>query len=91
MIMRPTLHSDVLGNSVRCLAHSMQLCINEGLKKVSTISTIIDECRAVVGHFKHSYKASEGLNLYQKKFEVPEHKLIQCVPTRWNSINFRSP
>lgn len=75
----------VFGHSVRCLAHSLQLCLNEGLTKLSDIADLIEKCRSLVGHFKHSYKASEALEDYQKKFDKPKHKLMQSVSTRWNS------
>ncbi|GBP50152.1 Zinc finger BED domain-containing protein 6 [Eumeta japonica] len=40
---------------------------------------------AIVGHFKHSNKATTALENAQKKINLPIHRLISHSPTRWNS------
>ena len=49
------------------------------------MSAILSRCRKLVGHFKHSYVAQSALESKQTEYELPKHKLIQDVPTRWNS------
>ena len=46
---------------------------------------LIAAARKLVGHFKHSVAAVASLNEKQKAMNVPEHRLIQDVCTRWNS------
>ena len=40
----------------------------------------------MVGHFKHSIRASVALKDEQKQLNVKEHHLVQDVSTRWNSV-----
>ncbi|KAJ8897642.1 hypothetical protein PR048_002991 [Dryococelus australis] len=39
----------------------------------------------IVGHFKHSVQATQQLNDCQRTLKLPEHRLIQDEPTRWDS------
>ena len=71
--------------SITCSAHNLQLGITKGLKDV-TISEIISKASAVVGHFNHSTKAAGELEKKQKQLNLPVHRLIKCVSTRWNSV-----
>lgn len=45
----------------------------------------MEKCRAIVGHYKHSAKATASLQDCQRQLELPTLKLIQDVETRWNS------
>lgn len=71
--------------SVSCLAHTLQLCLNKGLQDDTTIKTLLVKCSSIVGHFKHSTVAKRALEQLQKTLGVPQHCLIQHVKTRWNS------
>lgn len=68
-----------------CFAHSLQLCVNKGLEE-NEIKQILITASSIVSHFKHSTVAIKALQVAQKKFKMPEKKLIQSVKTRWNSI-----
>ncbi len=70
--------------TVRCVAHLLQLCINEGLEN-STINRAIAAARKLVGHFKHSCLATTQLLIRQERMGIPRCKLKQDCPTRWNS------
>lgn len=65
-----------------CFAHSLQLCVRKGLDIVKDLT---ERCRKLVGHFKHSPLATASFESFQKRLDLPEHRLIQDVPTRWNS------
>ena len=65
-----------------CLAHSIQLSVSKGLEISSRLT---EKCRKIVGHFKHSSLATSSLQSWQKRLQLPEHRLIQDVVTRWNS------
>ena len=73
--------------NVDCAAHKLQLAVNEGLQ-IATIARAIAAGRKLVGHFKHSALATAELKLRQAQMKLPEKKLIQDCPTRWNSTFF---
>ena len=54
--------------------------VNEGLQ-IPTIAA----GRKVVGHFKHSTLATAELKVQQERMDVPQKKLKQDSPTRWNN------
>ena len=70
---------------VGCLAHTLQLAIEDGLK-LPQISKSLGAARKLVGHFSHSALATNCL--LSKQTDLPKLKLIQDVPTRWNSSFF---
>jgi hypothetical protein len=67
---------------VCCFAHTLQLAIEDGLK-LPQIAKTLAAARRVVGHFSHSVLATSAL--LSKQDSIPALKLIQDVPTRWNS------
>ena len=72
---------------IPCFGHTLQLCVEAGLK-IDMVSRLTGAARKLVGHFKHSSLAMSALKEKQKTLNVPEHTLIQSVPTRWNSTYF---
>ncbi|KAJ8358823.1 hypothetical protein SKAU_G00153480 [Synaphobranchus kaupii] len=72
---------------VRCAGHTLQLCIAGAIKHDPVLRTVAAS-RRLVGHFKRSAKATAALRDKQKQQNLPEHKLIQDVATRWNSTCF---
>ena len=67
-----------------CFAHTLQIAVRAGLA-LPAISEILRRCRKVVGHFKHSVVAQNALEESQTRLNLPQHKLVQDVMTRWNS------
>lgn len=72
-------------NDVSCTAHTLQLVIKDGFLGNARISNLISKCKKLVGNFKHSAKNTKILRRCQKQMGIPEHRLIQDEPTRWNS------
>lgn len=70
-----------------CFAHTLQLVVNDAVKN-SLILPIIDKSKSIVRAFKMSTVATEILRNEQSKLNKPKLKLIQEVPTRWNSLYF---
>ena len=69
---------------IPCTAHTLQIAVNQGLK-LQAVKETLSRCRRIVSHFKHSYVSQNALEAAQERLELPKHKLIQEVTTRWNS------
>lgn len=70
--------------SVECAAHTLQLCVKEGLE-IPNIANLLSASRKLVGHFRHSSKATAALDQRQRQMNMPGKRLVQDCPTRWNS------
>lgn len=68
-----------------CVAHTLNLSVNEAINNNSELSQILQTCKTIVGHFKHSTSATEKLKMYQNQMGLPQLKVKQDVSTRWNS------
>jgi len=70
-----------------CFAHTLQLCVNGALshRSVSELPKVVAKARNIVSHFRRSPLASMELQKAQQQLGLPEHKLLQDCPTRWNS------
>lgn len=76
--------SDLRG--IRCMAHTLQIAVNEGMLSQRSITDIIATGRKIVGHFKHSPLAYSRLQSIQEQFGMPPKRFQQDVSTRWNSM-----
>lgn len=71
--------------SIVCAAHRLQNAIKHAIEK-RTIQNLLAKCRRLVGYFKHSALATSGLAQRQKALGFKNvKKVVQEVPTRWNS------
>ena len=70
--------------TVKCAAHCLQLCVEDGLK-INSIARLLGACRKLVSHFRHSTTATAALMDRQKQMNMPTKKLMQDCSTRWNS------
>nr|XP_033940878.1 zinc finger BED domain-containing protein 4-like [Pseudochaenichthys georgianus] len=68
-----------------CTAHSLQLVVNDGLSSQRAVIDVIAMLKRCATHFHHSILAKQRLRAIQKDLGLPEHNLVQAVPTRWNS------
>ena len=75
--------SDLRG--IRCVAHTLQLAVNEGVLSQRSIVDIVSTGRKIVGHFKHSPLAYPRLQAIQEQFGMYPKRFQQDVSTRWNS------
>lgn len=71
-----------------CAGHTLQLCVNSGLKINRQIDKAIAAARKIVTHFRKSEPAMRALRIRQSDMRAPSHCLIQDVATRWNSTFF---
>lgn len=67
---------------IPCYAHCINLIVKSGIKP---IEPIVEKVKALVQFFKKSSHALSKLHATQKQMGLPELKLKQDVPTRWNS------
>ncbi|CAI6354380.1 unnamed protein product [Macrosiphum euphorbiae] len=68
-----------------CAAHTLQLAIEDALKE-NNMGSLLKKCRSIVTHYNHSNKSWGRLQQIQIRLNLPNHKLIQMVETRWNSV-----
>uniref|UniRef100_A0AAQ5YIA3 BED-type domain-containing protein n=1 Tax=Amphiprion ocellaris TaxID=80972 RepID=A0AAQ5YIA3_AMPOC len=68
-----------------CSAHTLQLVINEGIASQRAIVDIIAKLKHCTTHFNHSILAKQRLQKIQSDLGLPQHAILQDVPTRWNS------
>lgn len=71
--------------SLGCMAHTLQLAVNEAVLSQRSITDCVSISRKIIGHFKHSQLATSRLQNLQKQLGMKEARLQQDVPIRWNS------
>ncbi|XP_053376453.1 E3 SUMO-protein ligase ZBED1-like [Mercenaria mercenaria] len=67
-----------------CFAHVLNLAAQKGLK-VKGVSAILARVRHIVAFFHRSTTAAALLKVKASNLDLPNHKLIIDVATRWNS------
>ncbi|XP_041460598.1 E3 SUMO-protein ligase ZBED1-like [Lytechinus variegatus] len=72
--------------NIPCFGHTLNLVVKAGLK-CRGIQTTLARCSKLVEFVHRSAKAKYCLASHQKNLNVPEHKLIQDVETRWGSTH----
>lgn len=73
-----------LSPHVKCFAHTLNLASQAGLK-VNRVSRLLGRVRRVAAFFHRSSTATAVLTSKQQMLNLPVHKLIMDVVTRWNS------
>nr|CAI5859090.1 unnamed protein product [Callosobruchus analis] len=73
-------------NHLGCFAHTINLIVKDALSDPA-VGNLLSKVRTVAGHFKRSSISTQKFIDYQKQAnpETEALKLIQEVPTRWNS------
>ncbi|XP_060796685.1 zinc finger BED domain-containing protein 4-like [Neoarius graeffei] len=68
-----------------CSAHTLQLVVNDGVSSQRAVADIVAKLKSSATHFNHSVLAKQHLREIQKELDLPQHRIIQSVPTCWNS------
>lgn len=71
---------------IPCFSHTLNLIVRDAIKADTILVPILEKCGAVVKFFHQSTKASDNLINVQTQQQLPEHRLVQAVDTRWNSV-----
>ena len=69
---------------IKCFAHTINLASQRALS-VNQVSRLLDRVKNIVCFFHRSSTATTLLKDKQTLLNIPHHKLINDVPTRWNS------
>ncbi|XP_071088919.1 E3 SUMO-protein ligase ZBED1-like [Haliotis cracherodii] len=69
---------------ITCFAHTLNLACSKALK-IASVSKLLARMRRMVSFFHRSTTAAAVLKQKQKQLNLPNHKLINDCPTRWNS------
>ncbi|KAJ8871858.1 hypothetical protein PR048_028198 [Dryococelus australis] len=67
-----------------CFAHAINLFVKDGLRE-KTATSVIYRIKTIVAHFRRSNTSHEKLMTCQRNSGETPLKLLQDVPTRWNS------
>ncbi|GJJ75808.1 hypothetical protein EMPS_08166 [Entomortierella parvispora] len=71
---------------IPCASHKIQLCINNALKRQSSVFAIFQKCKDISAVFAESSAATDILNSQQKRhFDGKQWNLLTFNKTRWNS------
>ena len=73
-------------NHLPCFAHTINLIVSNSLDEVPEVASLIQSCKNIVSFFHKSTKATDKLKIIQNRLNIEQHKLIQHVDTRWNSV-----
>lgn len=73
-----------LGPQIGCFAHTVNLAAKSSIS-LNQVSRLLGKVRKVVSFFHRSTTAAHALKTKQDMLELPVHKLIHDVTTRWNS------
>ena len=69
---------------VSCFGHNLDLAIKNVLSFL-LVQQALARCHSLVELFHCSWKKGRDLRLKQEELDLPQHKLMGDVPTRWGS------
>lgn len=68
-----------------CVAHSINLIVQRSCDQIAVLTDIRNKTHQRITYFRSSTTAKEKLDQVQQQMGRPRLKLINEVPTRWNS------
>ncbi|KAG8439872.1 hypothetical protein GDO86_005878 [Hymenochirus boettgeri] len=72
-------------SSVQCFGHTVDLIVNEAIKSQRMVQNLLSIARKICERVHRSTKAKEKLAELQKEYGLPQHHLIQDVPSKWST------
>lgn len=85
-IVNAVHEADGLGPQISCFAHVVNLAAKKAVS-INTVSRLLGRVRKIVTFFHKSTKAHHVLTVKQEMLNLPRHKLIHDVTTRWNTVH----
>ena len=76
----------IRSNRFVCFAHRLNLVVTCAINDVEELQAIVAGIKRIVTYFHKSSKATDKLTVIQDRLSLPNHRLIQHVDKRWNSI-----
>jgi hypothetical protein len=70
-----------------CFAHTLNLTVEDGIKKTENLEELLKKCRDIVSYFKRSTKASDCLREEQRQRNEATLKVIQ-VEINFSNLTF---
>ena len=67
-----------------CFAYTLQLVVKDGVLVQRAVIDMIATSKKIIGHFKHSTIGCSCFKDIQSNLGLPQHRLLQHEPTRWN-------
>ncbi|XP_004700682.1 zinc finger BED domain-containing protein 4 [Echinops telfairi] len=71
--------------SVQCFSHIVSLIVNEAIKSQRMVQNLLSIARKLCERVHRSPKAKEKLAELQREYGLPQHHLIQDVPSKWST------
>lgn len=71
--------------SVQCFSHTVNLIVSEALKSQRMVQNLLSIARKICEWVQRSPRAKEKLAELQKEYELPQHHLVQDVPSKWST------
>ncbi|XP_069485349.1 zinc finger BED domain-containing protein 4 [Ambystoma mexicanum] len=72
-------------SSVQCFGHIVNVIVNEAIKSQRMVQNLLSIARKICERVHRSVNAKEKLADLQKEYGLPQHHLIQDVPSKWNT------
>ena len=72
-------------SSVQCFSHTVNLIVSEAIKSQRMVQNLLSIARNLCERVHRSPRAREKLAELQKEYELPQHQLIQDVPSKWST------
>jgi hypothetical protein len=73
---------DDMRYSISCAAHTLQLCVKDGLNLVDRFKEVIKKGSKIVQHFNHSNLATSSPSEKQRQLGLNEQKLYTKLPNK---------
>ncbi|GLV43842.1 uncharacterized protein CBL_11578 [Carabus blaptoides fortunei] len=70
---------------IPCMVHTVQPVLRDALQVQKNVKDLLKTARKIVRHFSDSTVAMKILQEAQETYNLPQHVLIQDVPTRWDA------
>lgn len=72
-------------SSVQCFSHTVNLIVTEAIKSQRMVQNLLSIARKICERVQRSHKAKERLAELQRAYGLPQHHLVQDVPSKWST------